>query len=143
MELVAILGLVSLFLKIFGPTMSRFAEAEIEKFRAKHPDRPNVAAGLERMRAIVDATVHEMERQDFGELTGRELAMAKHDGAVRELLGDLEVQQQVGRLAVEGFNANRDDVDQLVKAAVDTMNYLPGGRKAPATPLPTAAAREG
>ncbi|MDX6479563.1 MAG: hypothetical protein QOG85_73 [Gaiellaceae bacterium] len=133
-SILALLGLIQLVMRIFGPPVARFMQAEVESFRARNPDHPNAIAAVETISSIFEAAAHEFEHMDWGTMTPDEIGKAKRDGVIVEASG---------RVAARGLQISPDDAAMYAHRAYQAVVFLAGGRKAPAVPIADAAIQGG
>lgn len=130
-SILALLGLIQLVMRVFGPPVARFLEAEIEAFRARNPDHPNAAEGLATIHSVFEAVAHEFEAMDWGTMDPDEISAAKRDGVILE---------GSARVVARGLNISPDDATEYTNRAYKAVVFLKGGRKAPEKPLEVLAA---
>jgi hypothetical protein len=125
-SILALLGLIQVIVRVFGPPVARFFEAEIESFRARNPDHPDAIAAVSTIAAVFQAAALEFENMDWGTMTPDEISKAKRDGVITEASG---------RVLARGMNISPDDAAMYAHKAYQAVVFLKGGRKAPAVPL--------
>lgn len=125
-SILALLGLIQLVLRVLGPPVARFFEAEIESFRARNPDHPDAVAAVSTIAEVFEAAAREFEAMDWGTMTADEISKAKRDGVITEASG---------RVLARGMKISPDDAAMYAHRAYQAVVFLKGGRKAPAVPL--------
>lgn len=133
-SILALLGLIQIVMRVFGPPVAHFFEGEIESFRARNPDHPNAVHAVTDIAAVFEACAREFDAMDWGTMTADEIGKAKRDGVIVEASG---------RVAARGLNISPDDAAMYAHRAYQAVVFLEGGRKAPPTPLADAATQGG
>src|ERR1043166_2798834 len=116
--ILALLGLIQLVLRIFGPPVAHAIQAEIESFRARNPDHPNAVAAVSTITGIFEAAAREFEAMDWGTMTPDEISKAKRDGVIVE---------GSGRVLARGMNISPDDAAMYAHKAYQALVFLDTG----------------